>query len=233
MAFNHQKSPRGFKSHSAKSAPFVAKPMDNKSVTVAYRRWSKFYDFSFGFFVKSVRHRLIAEINKKCHGTLLDVGVGTGSSLELYKRDLAVTGIDYSNDMLDLAKRKVFEKKLSHVKSLEHMDASCMRFADNSFDTVVCMHVMSVVPDPVQVFKEVERVCKPGGRIYIMNHFLREAKGPRFYLEKIMAPASRLLGWHPDFSKDTLLSAATRLQLQGTEEVGFCKLFTIMCFTKN
>ena len=46
-----------------------------------------------------------------------------------------------------------------------------MTFADDSFDIVYAPYLISVVPDPVAVTREMRRVCKPGGRIIILNHF--------------------------------------------------------------
>ena len=46
----------------------------------------------------------------------------------------------------------------------------------------------------------------PGGNLLFVNHFAAE-KGPRWWIERAMAPASRALGWHPDFAIQALLSA--------------------------
>ena len=51
------------------------------------------------------------------------------------------------------------------------MNAEQMAFADNSFDVVYAPYVISVVPDPVKVAREMYRVCRPGGRVVILNHF--------------------------------------------------------------
>ena len=54
---------------------------------------------------------------------------------------------------------------------------------------------------------EMRRVVRPGGHILFVNHFAAE-RGPRWWVERAMAPASRALGWHPDFAMDALLNAA-------------------------
>ena len=51
------------------------------------------------------------------------------------------------------------------------MDAASLTFADDSFDIVYAPYLVSVVPDPVQVVREMRRVCRPGGKIIILNHF--------------------------------------------------------------
>ena len=87
------------------------------------------------------------------------------------------------------------------------MDAEATEFADASFDIAVAMFVASVVPNPQLLLAEMRRVVRPGGTILFVGHFAAKA-GPRWWVERAMAPASRALGWHPDFSVDELLSSA-------------------------
>jgi len=110
------------------------------------------------------------------------------------------------------------------------MDASELRFDDASFDTVVAMYVMTVVPDPIQVLKELERVCAPGGEVLIVNHFAQD-HGLRGWIESFMAPAARALGWHPDFRAETITDIAT-LELVETVKLKPFGLFTMLRFHK-
>jgi phosphatidylethanolamine/phosphatidyl-N-methylethanolamine N-methyltransferase len=66
------------------------------------------------------------------------------------------------------------------------------------------MHVLSVVPEPEQVMAEIARVLKPGGRVVITNHFVRE-RGLLAFLERVSSPFANVLGWHSDFEMDTVL----------------------------
>ena len=75
--------------------------------------------------------------------------------------------------------------------------------ADNSVDFVLSSHVIEHFPDPIKALKEWRRVVRPGGDILFVNHFAAEG-GPRWWVERAMAPASRRLGWHPDFSMRAL-----------------------------
>ena len=52
------------------------------------------------------------------------------------------------------------------------MDALNLTFADNSFDYVTVFHAVTVVPDPIRMLTEAKRVCRPGGKIIIVNHLL-------------------------------------------------------------
>lgn len=203
--------------------------IDEQSVIKAYARWAPVYDFSFGPVADAGRKRAIDIINQRA-GTLLEVGVGTGVALPRYAPHLTVTGIDLSPDMLRIARERVRERKLENIAGIYEMDASELRFEDASFDTVVAMYVMTVVPDPVQVLKELERVCAPGGEVVIVNHFAQD-HGVRGWVESFMAPAARALGWHPDFRAETITDIAT-LELVETVKLKPFGLFTMLRFRK-
>ncbi|MGD9861917.1 MAG: class I SAM-dependent methyltransferase [Pseudodonghicola sp.] len=177
--------------------------MDIKAVQNSYARWAPVYDKTFGAVTNDGRRRTVDYINKG-FGTVLEVGVGTGLALQFYKPDLQVTGIDFSEDMLAQARKKVQQMQLTQVTELRQMDARELDFPDNHFDTVAAMHVLSVVPEPERVMSEIARVCKPGGRVVITNHFMR-TEGPLAVLERISAPFANVLGWHSDFPIETVL----------------------------
>ncbi|MEQ8281333.1 MAG: methyltransferase domain-containing protein [Parvibaculum sp.] len=203
--------------------------IDEQSVLKAYARWAPVYDFSFGPIADAGRKRAIDIINRR-DGSLLEVGVGTGVALPRYAPHLTVTGIDLSPDMLRIARQRVRERGLANIEALYEMDASELRFDDGAFDTVVAMYVMTVVPDPIQVLKELERVCAPGGEVLIVNHFAQD-HGIRGWVESFMAPAARALGWHPDFRAETITDVAT-LELVETVSLKPFGLFTMLRFRK-
>jgi len=178
--------------------------LDIKAVESSYARWAPVYDKTFGAITNVGRRRAVGYVNEHRSGRVLEVGVGTGLSLPLYKSHLKVTGIDFSEDMLRKAKKRVAENKLHHVEALRQMDARALDFPDATFDTVSAMHVLSVVPDPEKVMGEIARVLKPGGKVVITNHFLRE-QGVLAFIERVSAPFANVLGWHSDFELDTIL----------------------------
>lgn len=101
-------------------------------------------------------------------GRVLEIGIGTGKNLGLY--DPAITqelvGIDLSPRMLAKARLKPCRVPVT----LLEMDAQRMTFPDASFDTVLATCVFCTVPDPVLGLREARRVCKPGGRIMLLEH---------------------------------------------------------------
>ena len=96
---------------------------------------------------------------------------------------------------------------LHNVDALLEMDAQATEFPDGQFDIAVAMFVASVVPDPRALVAELRRVVRPGGKILFVNHFAQES-GPVWWVERALAPASSVLGWHPDFRLGHIFSAA-------------------------
>lgn len=178
--------------------------MDIEAVKTSYARWAPVYDKTFGHATKAGRKHAVDYINTRS-GKVLEVGVGTGLSLPHYNPALCVTGIDFSEEMLGKARKRVAEQKLRHVKELRQMDARALDFPDDHFDTVTAMHIVSVVPDPDRVMAEIARVCKPGGRVVITNHFARET-GALSVIEKIISPFANSIGWHADFRIEEILN---------------------------
>jgi phosphatidylethanolamine/phosphatidyl-N-methylethanolamine N-methyltransferase len=203
-----------------------ARPLDAAAVRSAYRRWAGVYDALFGGISRPARLRAVAAVNALSPGRVLEVGVGTGLALPLYRRDIRVVGIDLSAEMLAKARAKVAAERLVNVESLHEMDAQALAFPDASFDHAVGMFVASVVPDAPAMLRELVRVVRPGGRILFVNHFRAEG-GIRWAIERTMAPFSRTFGWHPDFAEATLLTGSP-VRLEGREACQPFGLFTLL-----
>ena len=180
--------------------------LDADSVRAAYRRWAKVYDLVFGGVSAFGRRRAVEAVNAWSGVHVLEVGVGTGLALPHYTAAKRITGIDLSAEMLALARQRVASDGLANVEALLEVDAEATGFETGSFDIAVAMFVASVVPNPRLLLAEMRRVVRPGGHLLFVNHFAAE-RGPRWWAERALAPASRKLGWHPDFSRDALLPA--------------------------
>jgi phosphatidylethanolamine/phosphatidyl-N-methylethanolamine N-methyltransferase len=181
--------------------------LDSGAVVAAYARWAGVYDAVFGGVSAFGRRRAVEAVNQLPGTEVLEVGVGTGLALPHYRREKRVTGIDLSAEMLGKARERVARERLGHVAALHEMDAEQTGFADASFDIAVAMFTASVVPDAKRLFAEMSRVVRPGGHLLFVNHFAAE-RGPRWWVERAMAPAARVLGWHPDFAVADLLDRA-------------------------
>jgi len=178
--------------------------VDTNAIQKVYRRYAQGYDVYFGALLQPGRKAIIERMH--CHpgDRILEVGVGTGLSLPLYPPGVQVTGIDISREMLARARARKVRSHLDHVAMLQLMDAESMQFPDRSFDKVVAMYVVSVAPHPARLVSEMCRVCRPGGELFIVNHF-QNANPVVGGLERLFAPLSQLMGFHPDFSLEDFL----------------------------
>jgi phosphatidylethanolamine/phosphatidyl-N-methylethanolamine N-methyltransferase len=215
---------------SASTAAARHAAIDESDVISAYRRWAPVYDHTFGLVAAEGRKHAVEIINRSS-GRILEVGVGTGLSLPAYKRSLDIVGIDLSPEMLEKARDRVREKRLTNVTGLHEMDASQLTFADGMFDTVVAMYVMTVVPEPEKVMLELARVCKPGGEVLLVNHFSQD-EGMRGWIERRMAPFGDKLGWRPLFETKRV-TVCDDLQVMETQALRPFGLFTMMRFVKD
>jgi phosphatidylethanolamine/phosphatidyl-N-methylethanolamine N-methyltransferase len=204
--------------------------MDEASVRDAYRRWAPVYDYTFGQVAEAGRKQAVKVINER-EGSVLEVGVGTGLSLPCYGSHLTITGIDLSPEMLDKARGRVARHKLDNVAGLYEMDAGALTFPDASFDTVVAMYVMTVVPEPERVMRELERVCRTGGEVLLVNHFSQD-DGARGFFERKLAPFADYIGWRPVFELDRVM-VCDRLRLVERRSLKPFGLFTMLRFVKG
>ncbi|MFO1090470.1 MAG: methyltransferase domain-containing protein [Hyphomicrobiales bacterium] len=204
--------------------------LDEHKVKKAYARWEPVYDIVFGEVFQAGRRHAVERVNRRS-GRVLEVGVGTGLSLPHYKHSLRITGIDLSPQMLRKARERVNRHHLHNVEALLEMDAGNMRFPDNSFDVVTAMFVLPVVPDPGRVMAELERVCKPGGEVIVVNHFSEDG-GMRGLLEKALAPAASSLGWRSEFPQEAVM-VRKALKLEEVKRIPPVGMITLLRFTRQ
>jgi ubiquinone/menaquinone biosynthesis C-methylase UbiE len=144
-----------------------------------YDRMAFFYDFMetpmeylrFASWRKDLAGRIAGP-------TALEVGVGTGKNFAYYPQDVHITAIDLSPRMLARAHKRAY--KLNRQVDLQEMNVQHLDFADRSFDTVFATFVFCSVPDPVMGLRELKRVCRPGGKLILLEH---------------MRPHHPVLGW--------------------------------------
>ncbi|MCW5697815.1 MAG: methyltransferase domain-containing protein [Bauldia sp.] len=205
-------------------------PIDEAAVVAAYSRWAPVYDAVFGLPFLTGRRAIAKIVNALPPGRILEAGVGTGMALKRYDRKHRVFGIDLSPDMLARARTRVARGHLGHVEGLEVMDAGNLAFPDRSFDAVVAMYVMTVVPDPDKVMAEFVRVTPPGGRLVVIGHFASSG-GFYHWVERRLARFAARIGWNPDMDVERLMGRPD-LRLVARRKLGPLWLFTLLTFER-
>lgn len=194
--------------------------LEERQVRRAYDFYSPVYDFLFKKIFEPGRIAAVRLLGKTPRGRILEVGIGTGLNLPFYPPGTHLVGIDLSEGMLRKAEEKVQDLRMENLV-LKVMDAAAMDFADDEFDATLATYVISAVPDPVAVLREMRRVTKPGGTIVILNHF--RSKNPVMRrIEDALAPVCAHLGWKTNLALTPLLESVG-LTPEVTRRVNFLR----------
>jgi phosphatidylethanolamine/phosphatidyl-N-methylethanolamine N-methyltransferase len=199
-------------------------------VAGVYEKLASVYDWVFGPTLHAGRLQAMQRMAIAPNDRILEVGVGTGINLGLYPRDCHVTGVDLSEGMLEKAHERVAEKAMRNVRLLQ-MDATRLTFPDHAFDIVYAPYLVSVVPDPVAVAREMKRVCRPGGRIIILNHF-RSSNPIMSWGERLISPLTIHIGFKSDLDLPGFLAQA-ELQPVSIEKVNIPPIWSLVTCIKD
>ena len=204
--------------------------VENDFVAKVYEKLASVYDLTFGPTLHPGRLQARDRMGVNPGDRILEVGVGTGINISLYPRDCQITGIDLSTPMLEKAHERVSRDGFRNVRLFE-MDAAKMTFPDNSFDIVYAPYLVSVVPDPVQVAREMRRVCKPGGKIIILNHF-RSTNPILSRMERAISPFTVHIGFKADLDLAGFLAQAELAPIS-VEKVNVPRIWSLVTCRKD
>lgn len=214
-----------FSGSDAATRSLSAISLETSFVEEVYTKMASVYDLIFGITLHHGRTRAIQRMALGAGDQLLEVGVGTGIGLPLYPRHASVTGIDFSESMLDHARARVDQHDLHNVRLIQ-MDATKLTFPDDSFDVVYAPYFINCVPDPLAATAEMKRVCRPGGRLVFLSHFL--SRNPVFSrVERAMAPITPHFGFKSDFDLPAFL-AQSGLRAASIEKVNMPRIWSIV-----
>jgi ubiquinone/menaquinone biosynthesis C-methylase UbiE len=144
------------------------RPLTSQEISQRYDRFARWYDWIEGIPDLLGVRRLRRKLLQRASGLVLEVAVGTGKNFPDYSRDCRVVALDLSKEMLNVARERA--AKLPHLASFLVADAEALPFSDQSFDTVVSSLSTCTFPDPVAALEEMERVCRPGGKVLLLEH---------------------------------------------------------------
>ena len=155
------------------------------------------YDGTLGIGERIMLGRFRQAYGALLRGETIEVGVGTGLNIPYYSPDVTrAVGVDVSQEMLQHARERA--SQLGIPFALMQADAEALPFPDASFDTVAISLALCTIPDPVKALRELGRVCRPEGRIVMLEH-VRSTARPLATLQKILSPLNeRAIGCHLD-----------------------------------
>lgn len=203
--------------------------VENDFVEDVYAKISSWYDLFFGPTLHPGRLEAIRRLPIRPGQKVLEVGIGTGINAALYPRDCSITGIDFSASMLKKASRRIASHGVKNIELMQ-MDAADMNFKDESFDIVYAPYVISVVSDPVQVAREMLRVCRVGGYIVVLNHF-RSQNQILAWVERRLSPLTVWIGFKADVDLPAFL-AQTGFEPVSIEKVNIARMWSLVTFRK-
>lgn len=203
----------------------IGRGVDPAAIRRAYGRLAGTYDLLFGPLLDAGRARALQQLQLAPGASVIEIGVGTCITCPQYPASCRVVGIDLSTDMLRRAQQRVATRDLRNVTLLS-MDAEALAFASGVFDAVYAPYVMSVVENPLLVAQELQRVCKPGGRIVILNHFVSR-NGVLGSIETALGPWCRWIGFRPDLDLDRFLEQSG-LRAESIEKVNVPSLWSLV-----
>lgn len=136
------------------------------------------------------------QIFRNVEGKVLEVGVGAGLNFSFYNKDVELTGVDFSREMLKIAEDAA--KKFPFKATFIQEDVESVTFNENSFDTIVSSGTLCAYQNPVTVLNNFQKWCKPEGKILMVEHGISTNKLIA-RLQKALNPlALKVVGCHQD-----------------------------------
>jgi ubiquinone/menaquinone biosynthesis C-methylase UbiE len=168
--------------------------MDTRELRETYRRFAPWYDLAEALPEALGLRRLRRRVLGQARGLVLEIAAGTGKSFGFYQPESFVIAVDLSREMLERARRRA--GKLDRRYRFAVMDAERLGFRDHAFDTVVSTLSTCTFPNPIQALREMSRVCRPDGRILLIEHGRSDRGWAARYQDRRAEAHARMTGCH-------------------------------------
>jgi ubiquinone/menaquinone biosynthesis C-methylase UbiE len=143
------------------------------------------YDRQMGFFDRVLFAGGRGWVCSQAEGEVLEIAVGTGRNLGHYPSGVKLTAIDFSPEMLAIARRRA--EDLGAAVELRLGDAQALEFDNESVDTVIITLALCTIPDDRKAAAEAWRVLRPGGTLVLLEH-VRSPSLPVRTLQRLLDP---------------------------------------------
>lgn len=158
-------------------------------LTVNKQKLIKKYDKQVKMYTDSNKNQKLDGLRRrlmsKAFGKVLEVGIGTGQNFAYYSTTVELTGVDFSSEMLKIARKNATSHHVN-AKFIEK-DIDSLQVESNSFDCIVSTLSLCSYPDPVATLNQFNDWCNADGKILLMEHGL-SSKQLLSFMQKVFNP---------------------------------------------
>jgi ubiquinone/menaquinone biosynthesis C-methylase UbiE len=158
-------------------------------------------------------------------GRLLEIGVGTGKNMPYWPKEAKITAIDLTPGMLEKAQQRAMVLGINAHLALG--DAQALDYSDDTFDIAAATFVLCSVPDPLQGLKEIQRVVRPGGWVFLMEHVRSQNPFMGMVMDLLNPFVLRMMGLN--INRDTVGNVTqSDLQVSDVSNLGKSGIFKMI-----
>jgi len=178
------------------------------SLRHSYTVIAPLYDALLATAGTGLRAASLEQLPKEGHQNILISGIGTGLDIPHLPAGHVYTGLDITAAMLERAKARIGNLDVNLVQG----DSMSLPFADECFDHVVLHLILAIVPDAPACLRETARVLKPGGKVLILDKFLKS--GETAWFRRALNLLSRHLVTRLDVVFEQVLASVPQLKVE-------------------